>query len=179
MAEFVNSPVWNLLQRAWAHLAAHPEDIVWAGFFALLFALIFDVLDSNGRVRTGIRHIKNKRSERSAAKLRKRIEALEVRRDTIASYLTSDKALYLTVLRIVLVMLVAIASGEGVTVLGGALGMGPLLPLSLFFYGLAVLGGIQGLKTTELDNRAKVTETIAQLDSEIADLKTKVPAVKK
>jgi hypothetical protein len=158
--------VWNLLHRAWDYVSTHPEVIGWAAFFGFLFAVIFDVLDANGRIRTAIRHIKNKRSERSATQLRKRIEALETRRNTITNYLSSDKALYLTILRIVIVMLVAIASGEGVTMLQYPLSTGGVILLSLFLYGLAVLGGIQGLKITDLDSREKITETISKLDSE-------------
>lgn len=168
--------MWNLLHRVWSHLSAHPEDIAWAAFFALLFALILDSLDENGRVRTGIRHIKNKRAERSVTQLRKRIDALKVRRNTIASYLDSDKALYLTILRIVIVMLIAIATGESVLVVGG-LGLGPIIVFAIFFFALAIVGGIQGLKTTELDSREKITETITKLDSEITDLQTKLQAM--
>ena len=171
--------MWNLLHRAWAYVSTHPDVIGWAAFFGLSFAAIFDVLDPNGRIRTGIRHIKNRLSEHSAEKLRKRVAALEARRNTIASYLDSDKALYLTVLRIMLVILVAIGGGNATAQFKNLLGTGPVVLLSLFFYGLAILGGIQGLKTTELDSREKITETITKLDSEIADLRTKLQAITK
>jgi hypothetical protein len=173
--------VWKLLQRTWSHLSANPEDAVLAVILAVICAvgvgLILDVLDPNGRVRTGIRHIKNKRSERSAAKLQKRIDALQVRRNTTARYLDSDKALYLMILRIVLVMLVGIAGGDATAQLEFPLGRGPVVPLSLFFYALAIVGGIQGLKITEFESREKITETITKLDSEIADLQAKLQAM--
>jgi hypothetical protein len=111
--------------------------------------------------------------------LRKRITTLEMRRDAVAIYLESEKALYLTILRVVMVTLVAIATGDGITASGDPARIGPVFVLSLFFYGLAVVTGIQGLKISELDSRAKVTQTVEKLNSEIADLKTKLGAMAK
>jgi|HubBroStandDraft_3_1064219.scaffolds.fasta_scaffold1034180_1 hypothetical protein len=68
------------------------------------------------------------------------------------------------------------ATGESVLVVG-RLGLGPIIVFAIFFFALAIVGGIQGLKTTELDSREKITETITKLDSEIADLQTKLQAM--
>jgi len=175
MIEFAPMDRWH---RYWTYLVTHKGEIGWAAFFGLLFALALDFADPNGRIRTGIRHLKNKWSERSVAQLRKRITALQARRDTVASYLSSDKALYLTSLRFVISMLLTVALGAGTSVLGDKFPtLGPLFLFALFFYFLAVVIGVQGLTISALDTQAKVTEMLAKLDSEIANLEQKLKAM--
>ena len=111
-------PDMEQLRRFWLYAVNHPEDIAWAAVFAFVFWLISDLLSRDGLVRRGFRIAKNKLSERSVSKLRERIKLLEKQRDDIAAFLSSDKALYLNTFRIVIAMLVMIAIGAGITVLG-------------------------------------------------------------
>ena len=163
--------------RYWTFTVAHLLEIVLAAIFALIFALILDLLDPDGRIRTGIRQVKNKWSERTARALQKRIKQLETGRDEVATYLTSDKALYLATFRIVISMLFSIAAGAAITALGDIFPVGPFGLFSILFYGLAVAIGIQGFKISALSTRAKVTEMVEKLDSEIEDLKKKLQAM--
>jgi hypothetical protein len=162
-----------------AYIAVPWSDIVWAAGFALVFAVILDLLAIGSRLRAWIRNLKNKWSERSAAQLRKRINQLENQRDSVAAYLSSDKALYLTAFRIVIGMLLAIAFGAGISVLGDMLPVGPFGLFSIVFYVLAVAMGIEGLKTSSLDTRTKVSEMVAKLDSEVLDLQKKLETIAK
>jgi hypothetical protein len=156
----------------WNWLSLHSSDIWLAAFFAIVCALVLDVLSPESRVRAGVRHIKNKLSERSALRLQKRIQQLQAQRDKYASYLSSDKALYLATFQIVIVILVAIATGGGLTALAEILP--PFGMLAIFVYAMAIVIGLQGLKVSSLDTRAKVTETVAKLESEIGSLRTKL-----
>lgn len=157
----------------WNCLTLHSSDIWLAAFFAIVCALVLDVLSPESRVRAGVRHIKNKLSERSVLRLQKRIEQLQAQRDRYASFLSSDKALYLATFQIVIGILVAIATAAGLT------GLGEMLPFpfgmfAIFFYAMAIIIGLQGFKVSSLDTRAKVTETVAKLESEIEALQTKL-----
>ena len=165
--------VWKLLHYVWDHR----EVIGWAAFFGFFFWAIFDPWGSDSRIRAVIRHIKNKLSEQSAARLRKRITELQKARDVVALYLASDKALYLAQFRMVIVMLMLIC-------IGGALGLlGQLVPspnfrvLGIAMYGFAVTLGFFGIQFSLLDTRQKVAELLAKRDEEIADLQRKLEAM--
>jgi hypothetical protein len=137
--------------------------------------LVAELLRIRSRLGTVIRHIKNKQSERSARLLRERIKQLETQRDQYAAYSTSDKALYLATFRTVIGILTFMALGAGLTVL-------PIPGINLavaFCYFTAVIGAIQGFKISALDTRAKVSETIAKLDSEIESLQKKLEVMVK
>lgn len=159
------------LHLLWDFIASHWFEIV----LAVVLAVIADLLGIGSRLRTGIRHIKNKLSERSARRLRERIKQLEAQRARYAAYLSSDKALYLATFQIVIVILTFMALGAGITIL-------PIRGINLvsaFCYFVAVIGGIQGFKISALDTRAKVSEMVAKLDSEIMDLQKKLAAMTK
>jgi hypothetical protein len=162
------------LHGFWTYITAHPSDIGWAAFFALFFALILDLLDRQGRIRTGIRHLKNKLAERSTARLRNRINQLETQRNRYAEYISSNKALYLDTFRTVIGMLMGVVVGSGFAVLMDLLRIQFLGVLAVYFYILAVIFGIQGFKISSLDSNAKITATIIKLNEEISDLKKKL-----
>jgi hypothetical protein len=157
--------------RNW--LTLHSSEIWLAAFFAIVFALVLDVSSPESRVRAGVRHIKNKLSERSVLRLQKRIQQLQVQKDRYVSFLSSDKALYLATFQIVIGVLVAIATAAGLTALGEMLSL-PFGILAIFFYAIAIIIAFQGFKVSSLDTRAKVTETVVKLESEIAALQTKL-----
>lgn len=181
MTESVNSQVVLVgrLRLLWTFIVSHWLEIVLAAIFAIIFGLILDLFTPGSRLRAGIRHIKNKLSERSAERLRERIRQLETFRNDVAAYLSSDKALYLATFRIVIGILVTMATGAGLAMLDNIF---PSSPLGLFagcFYFLAVVIGIQGFKTSSLDTPAKVTAMIIKLNSEIDDLRKKLEAMTK
>ena len=167
------------LHLLWDFIASHWFEIVLAAIFAIVFGLILDLFTPGSRLRAVIRHIKNKLSERSAERLRTRIKQLKMSRDNVAAYLSSDKALYLATFRIVIGILVAIATGAGLALLNNMVPYSRLDLLAGFFYFLAIVIGIQGFKTSSLDTPAKVTEMIIKLNSEIADLEKKLEAIAK
>jgi len=165
------------LHHLWDFIAGHWFEIVLAAIFAFVFGLILDLFTPGSRLRAVIRHIKNKLSERSAERLRERIKQLKMSRDNVVAYLSSDKALYLATLRIVIGMLVAIATGAGLALLNNMVAHSPLDFFAGLFYFLAIVIGIQGFKTSSLDTTAKVTAMIIELNSEIADLEKKLEAI--
>ncbi len=171
MTESANS--LEILHRFWAYVDAHSAEIVWA----VIVGVILDLLTPQGRVRTGIRHIENKWSERSARGLQKRIKQLEINRDQVSAYLASDKTLYLATFRFVIVTLVFIAMGAGIRALIDILpsppGRPPMELLAVLSYFLAIVVGIQGLRISALDTREKISELLAKLQSEVEDLKKK------
>jgi hypothetical protein len=177
------------LHHVWDSVARHSFEI-WIALIigivvGIVIAVVFELLDIGSRLRARIRYIKNKRSERSAAKLQERITQLEKQRDSYTAYLRSPKALYLANFRTVFGVLLAIAVAAALNVLNEmqpAFGIRPAFPLGLFsllFYFLAVVGAIQGLTTASLDTSEKISESIAKLASEIAELKKKLQAKSK
>jgi hypothetical protein len=163
------------LHRIWVWIVAHETDLAIAAVFALLFAVFVELVGIGSLIRNGVRHLKNKLSERSAKLLRRRIKQLEIQRGGIAAYLGSDKALYLATFRIVIGILIAIAMGLAFTALGDILRIYPPITIVSFIcYLLAVVGGGYGFSISRLDTRAKVTAMIEKLEGEIADLKEKL-----
>jgi hypothetical protein len=65
----------------WSHIAKHREEISWAAGLAIVFAIIFaviaDILRIGSRIREGIRHLQNQWSERSVSLLARRIAQLK------------------------------------------------------------------------------------------------------
>jgi hypothetical protein len=181
MTESGNSQVvlMDRLRLLWAFIVSHWLEIVLAAIFAIIFGLILDLFTPGSRLRAGIRHIKNKLSERSAARLRERIGQLEKSRNDVAAYLSSDKALYLATFRIVIGILVAMATGTGLALLNNMVPYSHLDLLAGFFYFVAIVIGIQGFKTSSLDTPAKVTAMIIKLNSEIDDLRKKLEVMAK
>ena len=74
-------------------------------------------------------------------------------------------------------MLVMIATGAGITVLGEVFPIGPLWLFAVLFYAVAAGIGIQGAKISALDTREKVTQMVATRNAEIADLEKRLKAL--
>ena len=169
--------VWDFIVFRWFEIVLALGAAVVA---AIVVGVFFELLDIGSRLRAGIRHLKNKRSERSATRLLERITQLEKQRDSYAAYSRSDKAHYLATFNIVIGILVSIAIAAGLGVLNGMMRtFPPFGVLSIFFYFVAVVGGIQGIKTASLDTREKVSEAIAKLESEITELRKKLESRKR
>ena len=66
-----------ILFNVWNHLIQHKEEIAWAAVFGLVFAVILDILGPDSRIRTAIRHFRNRWAEHSVSLLTKRIRQLQ------------------------------------------------------------------------------------------------------
>lgn len=152
--------------------AHHSSDLM----FALLFAIIADLLRIGSLIRSGLRKMKNRLAEQSVARLRKRIIELEQYRETIRLYLTAERALYLHILGMVLAVLVLMCM-TGIVLM---LGRFRLLPnaeiLATGVLMIAVVFGTYGVRLASMDTRPKVSELITKLDGEISELKAKLVA---
>lgn len=61
-------------------------DIVLAAGVAVVFAVLVDLFRVGSQIRNGTRHVKNKLSERSVARLSKRIAELERYKNRVERY---------------------------------------------------------------------------------------------
>ncbi len=170
------------LQIVWAFLARYWVDEALAAFFGLFFLVLFELFSLGSRLRGVLRHVRNKLSEQSAVRLRKRIRELELYRESLVSFMSSDKALYLHTFRYVIAILVFMCLGACCLVLDyigifsrlGIPGISPFVLGALAFLAVAAAAGIQGLRIAALDTRAKVSDMAGKLDTEIGDLKAKL-----
>jgi hypothetical protein len=156
------------------------KELVWA----LTFAIVVDVFSIGSFIRRAIRLLLNKLSELSVAYLRHRIRVLEQIRDRLVIYTSSDKALYLGTLRLVLGVLVLMEAGA-ILLVFDHLDIAPHLtmfrPQTYTVFGVmcftASIGiGIQGLRLSSLDTKVKLSEMIATADEQISALKAKLDA---
>jgi pilus assembly protein TadC len=167
--------VQAIIHEVSSYLVAHKQEIMWAA----IFGLMLDLLSIRSRIRGVVRLVKNKWSEQSISRLRKRIAELEKSRDDYVSYMTSDKALYLFALRILLMILFSMSMGLVLLVFGRFPVVQDYLRMSfdayaLLFFALAMVGAWQGLRVTEFGERSKLSDMTAKLDRQIADLKSKL-----
>jgi hypothetical protein len=174
------------LHLFWAFVVQHKVEIEFAAIFAFVFGIIltviFEIMSFGSRLRAWVRHIKNKLSERSVSKLRKRIKQLEVAKEQYQTYLGSDKALYLMNLKIVFIVLIGMClSGVLILIAHGQLVIGrstvqigetKTWAFWMLIFCITVAAG--GIKFASLDSREKVSAIIAKYDSEIAGLKSKL-----
>src|SRR6266404_1760591 len=149
----------------------------WQGFLvAIVCAELAEILRIRSRTLAAIRHLKNKLSERSVARLQKRIAQQENYRDSVKADASSDKALYLDTLRLVLAVLMFMCAGAVVTIFSVLFlpnDPGPLLTATFLFSVGAVVAGY-GLRIAGLHTRSQVCELVANLDREIEELKAKL-----
>jgi hypothetical protein len=152
---------------------------------AFVLAIVAETLRMGSRIREAARHIRNKVSEHSTTRLRKRISELEASRAIYMSYSSSDKALYLATLKFVLGILGCICAGVATAAIDRlrSLSTSDLVPansfsiLALMFFALGIIIGIQGTRIAALDTQSKILETIHKLDGEISALRQKLIAI--
>jgi hypothetical protein len=151
------------------------QELVVAFVFAIICAVIVEVLSIGSALRAGVRHIRNKISERSASRLRKRIAQLETYRETINSYLSSDKALYLVALRFVLGILMLMCIGT-IFCISSLFVQDPfsLALCSIGIFSIAAILALHAARIAGLDTRQKISALVTQLDAEIDNLKSKL-----
>jgi hypothetical protein len=161
--------------RWWPDVAV---ALILAIIFAVIVGVIFEIFGVGARIREYLRELKAQKSARTIAQIQKRVSEKEKYRDTFVS----DKALYLGVFRISLVMLTSMAAGWAVLILAHSwpfrdffAGQIPLLNFwALFYFGLAVIGGIQGVRIAQHDTKAKSDQMVRKLDGEIESLKNQI-----
>jgi hypothetical protein len=154
---------WEIWSRYW------PDFVV-----ALVLAVIVDSLRIGSLIRTGVRRIQDRLAEQSTASLRTRIQNQEGYRTTLASYLTSDKGLYLHTLGMVLVVLLLMCVGTVILLLERMVPERGVDLLALGIFAIAIVFCVHGIRLASLDTRPKVEELLAKLDAEIAAMKAKL-----
>jgi len=148
-------------------LAANERDLVIAFIFAIIGAVVWDVLKTGSL--TGVRQLRNRLSDVSVSRLRKRIKQIETYRDRIASFGSSDKALYLAVLLHVVGMLTMICMAIILLIFEYAAEVGPFsqspmvtgpkgafASLGAVTLCIAVLLGLNATKLATLNTRETV-----------------------
>lgn len=158
----------------WNWVITHQGEVAVGAVFAAFFAVLGDLFAVDSRTRAGIRHIKNKLSEQSTARLRVRIKQLESQRLRYIRYMSSDKALYLVTFQGLLFAVVCLGIGSACS------GIADVTHSTLFklwsvgiFGGVAVFG-IQALRFAVLDSEDKVAKEINKIDSDLAALNKKL-----
>lgn len=137
----------------------------------------------------GVRQLRNRLSDVSVSRLLKRISELETYRNRIASYVSSDKALYLAALQHVVGMLILICMGLLLLICEYAFEVGPfsedtvivgprggLAVLAALTFTIAFFVGISAVKLAQLNTPKTIPKKLNELDSEIAGLKSKLDA---
>jgi hypothetical protein len=151
-------------------IGAHWLEIV----LAIAFAIFVDFVGVGSYLRAGVRHLKNKLSERSVGRLRKRIKELERLKAGIETYLTSDKALYLATFRCILVVLLCIVTGLIMTIADRIDPRSSYYMAAFVPYGAALAIVVHGLKISSLDTRAKIIRMVAGIMVDTTRLRMKL-----
>jgi hypothetical protein len=147
--------------------------VALAIFFALVFAIVADLLRVGSRIRDLVRFIRNKFSEYSVAQLQTRIKQLKKYRDSLALMMSSDKAHYLGMFRLILGILLCMCIGAGFFITGDFVAAHFFMDLlAAFMLSIAIALAGQGLTVASWDTRPKVAEQIKKHDEEIANLET-------
>lgn len=156
-----------------------------AGILALLAAAILDLLPvGESRILKCAGLVKNKLSEKSVARLRKRIEELEKYKKNLDLMLNSDKALYLNTFRAIFGTLLFMCIGAILATLRhsemlavtrpesrGALAMLDMAAIMMFAIAIAVALSSLTITVAE-DNKQKLAAQSEKYGKEIENLKT-------
>lgn len=150
------------------------RDLIIAFVFAIIGAVFWDAVKT-GSV-AGVRQLKNKLAEQSVARLQERIVQLQKYRDTINSYISSDRALYLATLQLILAILILACMGAAAVILDSLLPLQGLRlsVVALFIFAIAIILGMYGVQLAKLSTRSELSAKVSALDSEINALKAKL-----
>lgn len=160
--------LWELWLRYW-------PDLVIAVVLAFVFAVVVDLLRISSGIRASVRWLKDKAAESSVREINQRIAQQEKYRNQLQSYLDSDKAFYLAMLRNIVGLLLFMCIAGVVVILSKIKYVGfPPAPagelIALAALGIAITSGAYTMQLGSYDN-SKFTELIKKLDVEIAKLK--------
>ena len=150
------------------------RDLIIAFVFAIIGAVFWEAVKT-GSV-AGVRQLKNKLAEQSVARLQERIVQLQKYRDTINSYISSDRALYLATLQLILAILILACMGAAAVILDSLLPLQGLRlsVVALFIFAIAIILGMYGVQLAKLSTRSELSAKVSALDSEINALKAKL-----
>ncbi len=164
-----------MLLAVWEYYLSHFTEINWAIIFALFFAVLMDFIQPASKLMAVRRHIMNKLAEQSVASLRVRIAQAQGQRDQVANYLASDKALYLSVVKYVLGIVLMLSAAAAVVLLGH-LGImrGPYELLALAPVLMSIVLAVYGIRTASWDEAPKISKVVGDLHAEIAAMKSKL-----
>lgn len=153
-------------------LGHHWQEIVFAAVLAVVFAVIVDLLRVSSRIREGWRWIKDKLAESSIAALNQRIAEQEKYRAVLQSYLNSDKAFYVAILRSLAGMLLFMCIAGIVLIFGMLRVIAPPVAefLALAVLAVAIVAGIYTMQMGSFD-ASKISELIKSYDAELLRLK--------
>jgi hypothetical protein len=150
--------------------------------FAVIVGIVADTMRIGSHIRGRLRRIKNKRAERSVENLRQRIKELNEQRDRLASYISSDRAFFLMLFRMIIVLITLLAISACCFVVSQLqsermrLFLSPDHWLGICLYGLAltVLVGFSAKRFSGLDRKEKFEVEIAKVEGETAKLEAKL-----
>jgi steroid 5-alpha reductase family enzyme len=165
----------------WSHIAKHGEEIGWAvglGIpFAIVFAIIVDILGVGARSREAFRQFRNRMAEQSTSRLAKRIEQLQ----DYQKRLSSDRWLYLFSFQCIFLTLIMLSSASVCVMFTNAeaLRAHPIIVSKLMMTGLmffALGGGFAwaGLRHVYRDTPDKMQRLVRKVGHEIEGLEEKL-----
>jgi hypothetical protein len=174
--------VWAL---GW--LVANERDLVIGIICTVLGSVVTTILRTGSLF--GVRQLGNWLSNISVSRQRKRIGELEMYRNRLAAFGSSDKALYLTMLQYVIGILTMTSLATILFIVQVAVGFSAMHysgssfgPQGLFVAAevgvliIAIVVGVSGLIVGGLDSPERITKKVSELDSEIAGLRSKLDA---
>jgi hypothetical protein len=161
-----------------------PKDWVIGAVMAFVIWAVADLLPvGDSRIRGFVRWMRNKISERSVAKLQKRIKEMEKYKKNLDLMLNSDKALYLTTFRALFGTLLCACLGAVLTTLRhsemlamarpespGALAMLDIAAIMMFALAFTIALSSVTI-TVAQDNKEKIASQSDQYGKEIENLK--------
>jgi len=158
----------------WAYISglvrAHLSEVI----LALVFALLFDVMRVGSSIRSGIGWMRNKWSEHSVDRMRKRVAELERYRDRLIRHSNSESGLYLAVLASITGVLTIMNLGIVMLVLQGA----GILHKNIFYavapFGFSALFALMGYNSAVSIWVPSYSALITKAQSNIDMLKAKL-----
>jgi hypothetical protein len=161
-----------------------PKDWAIGAVMAFVIWAIADLLPvGDSRIRGLVRWVRNKISEQSVARLKKRIEELEKYKKNLDLMLNSDKALYLTTFRALFGTLLFMCLGAVLTTLRhsemlavvrpespGALATLDIVAIAMFAFAFTVALSLLTITVAE-DNKQKIAAQSKQYEKDIENLK--------
>jgi hypothetical protein len=187
MPDFCNFGGDEMLKGAVTWVVTYQRDVIIGVICAIVFGIVVELLKKGSVI--GVRQIRNKVSNVSVSRLRKRIAQLETYRNQVASFGSSDKFLYVAILQHVVAILTMICLAFIVLIFeyaarvgrfaGNILIAGPtgaFAILSASILGIAAFFGLNAIHLANLNTPDAVSKKVNELDSEIAVVRSKLDA---
>jgi hypothetical protein len=145
----------------------HWPDLV----IAAVLGVFIDLLRVGSRIREGWRWVKDKYAETSVAQINRRITEQEKYQNTLQSYLASDKAVYMAMLRAIVGMLLFMCTAGSILILG-RMRLVQFPGSEIVAFGVLVLTIVAGISTMQPGSFdvAKISELIKKVDAELLAL---------